>query len=66
MVGIAIGMLRGQYPDRRIGERETSVAEINAWTQQRNASGARAKWMFTTERARDEFARACPKVADKA
>jgi len=63
MVEIEIGVLRRQCLDRRIGERETLVAEIEAWKQQRNASGARINWMFTTERARDKLARAYPNVA---
>jgi len=60
MVEIEIGVLRGQCLNRRIGERGMLVAEIKAWQQQRNASGARIKWMFTTERARDKLARAYP------
>src|SRR6195256_3520491 len=49
MVEIEIGVLRGQCLDRRIGERPRLVAEIAAWEKQRNAVGARVKWMFTTE-----------------
>jgi transposase len=60
MVEIEIGVLRGQCLDRRIGERKRLVAEIAAWEKQRNASGARIKWMFTTERARTKLARAYP------
>src|SRR5271166_1472438 len=60
MVEIEIGVLRGQCLDRRIGERERLVSEIAAWEQQRNALGARVKWMFTTERARTKLARAYP------
>ncbi len=56
---IEIGVLRGQCLDRRIGERETLLAEVSAWQQQRNASGA-LKWMFTTQRARDKLARVYP------
>ena len=41
MVEIEIGVLRGQCLDRRIGEREVLVSEIDAWERQRNASGAR-------------------------
>jgi transposase len=63
MVEIEIGVLRGQCLDRRIGERERLVAEINAWEKQRNETGARIKWMFTTERARVKLARAYPKAA---
>jgi len=50
MVEIEIGVLRGQCPDRRIGERDVLVSEIEAWQRQRNASGARTKWQFTTEK----------------
>ena len=62
MVEIEIGVLRTQCLDRRIGERETLLAEIQTWQQQRNASGARVKWMFTTERARRKLARVYPKL----
>lgn len=62
MVEIEIGVLRSQCLDRRIGERETLLAETKAWQQQRNASGARINWMFTTERARNKLARAYPKL----
>ena len=60
MVEIEIGVLRGQCLDRRIGERETLVGEIEAWQRQRNASGARIKWKFTTQKARNKLARAYP------
>ena len=63
MVEIEIGVLRGQCLDRRIGEREILIAEIAAWQQQRNASGARINWKFTTQRARDKLARAYPDTA---
>src|SRR5712671_3390954 len=35
MVEIEIGVLRGQCLDRRIGEREVLVSEIDAWRRQR-------------------------------
>ena len=54
MVEIEIGVLRGQCLDRRIGEREVLVSEIDAWQRQRNASGARIKWKFTTQKARQQ------------
>ena len=63
MVEIEIGVLRGQCLDRRIGERETLIAEIEAWQRQRNASGDRIKWKFTTQKARDKLARAYPDTA---
>ena len=52
MVEIEIGVLRSQCLGRRIGDRKTLEAEIAAWEWQRNAAGARIKWMFTTQRAR--------------
>lgn len=60
MVEIEIGVLRCQCLDRRIGERDRLVREIAAWENQRNATGARVKWMFTTQRARDKLVRAYP------
>jgi hypothetical protein len=63
MVDIEIGVLRGQCLDRRIGTREVLVAEIEAWERQRNSSGARVKWSFTTRKARSELARAYPDTA---
>jgi DDE superfamily endonuclease len=63
MVEIEIGVLRGQCLDRRIGEREILIAEIAAWQQQRNASGARIKWKFTTQKTQDKLARAYPDTA---
>jgi len=60
MVEIEIGVLRGQCLDRRIGERDVLVSEIDAWQRQRNASGARVKWKFTTQKAGTKLARAYP------
>jgi hypothetical protein len=44
----------------RIAERDRLVSEIAAWERQRNAAGARVKWMFTTEKARAKMGRAYP------
>ena len=62
MVEIEIGVLRSQCLDRRIDSIEQLIAEIAAWEQQRNAAGARIKWMFTTEKARAKMGRAYPKA----
>jgi DDE superfamily endonuclease len=59
-VEIEIGVLRSQCLDRRIATREQLVSEIAAWERQRNAWGARIKWMFTTEKARAKMGRAYP------
>jgi transposase len=63
MVEIEIGVLRGQCLDRRIGEREVLITEIDAWRRQRNASGARINWKFITQKARSKLARAYPDTA---
>ena len=63
MVEIEIGVLRGQCLDRRIATREHLVSEIAAWERQRNASGARIKWRFTTDKARAKMGRAYPDPA---
>jgi transposase len=63
MVEIEIGVLRTQCLDRRIAEPDELVAEIAAWQQQRNASGARVRWMFSPERARQKMGRLYPTPA---
>ena len=63
MVEIEIGVLRGRCLDRRIDSKEQLEAEIAAWERQRNASGTRIKWMFTTDKARAKMGRAYPQPA---
>jgi transposase len=63
MVEIEIGVLRSQCLDRRIASHEHLISEIGAWERQRNASGARIKWMFTTAKARAKMGRAYPEPA---
>jgi len=60
MVEIEIGVLRSQCLDRRIDTKEQLESEIAAWERQRNASGVRIKWMFTTDKARAKMGRAYP------
>jgi hypothetical protein len=63
MVEIEIGVLRSQCLDRRIGTYERLTSEVAAWERRRNASRARIKWMFTTDKARDKMGRAYPDPA---
>jgi hypothetical protein len=63
MVEIEIGVLRSQCLDRRIESRERLAAESAEWERQRNQSGARINWMFSTEQARLKLAKAYPKPA---
>jgi len=60
MVEIEIGVLRGQCLDRRIGEREVLINEIDTRQRQRNMSGDRIRWKFTTQNARGKLARVYP------
>ena len=62
MVEIEIGVLATQCLDRRIEGRKQLAAETAFWEQQRNAAGARIKWMFTTEKARVKMGRAYPRL----
>ena len=63
MVEIEIGVLRGQCLDRRIDYPEELKCEIGAWERQRNATGARINWMFTTDKARSKMGRAYPNTS---
>jgi hypothetical protein len=63
MVEIEIGVLKEQCLDRSIDDREQLEREIAVWQRERNAAGARVKWMFTTEKARAKMGRAYPKTA---
>ncbi|SDA98515.1 IS630 family transposase, partial [Sinorhizobium sp. NFACC03] len=65
MVEIEIGVLRRQCLNRRIESRVRLVAEVEAWERRRNASGARIKWMFSTEQARVKLAKAYPNPTAK-
>ena len=60
MVEIEIGVLKRQCLDRRIESCVRLVAEIDVWQSQRNQSGARIDWMFSTDKARTKMARAYP------
>ena len=63
MVEIEIGVMRSQCLDRRIATHQQLVSETAAWERQRNASRARIKWMFTTQKARAKMRRAYPQPA---
>jgi hypothetical protein len=62
-VGVKV-FAEGLTPAIRFSK-ERLVSEIAAWEQQRNASRARIKWMFTTEKARAKMGRAYPKLSTK-
>jgi transposase len=62
MVEIEIGVLARQCLDRRIADIETLKREVEAWAQRRNASGARIRWFFDLDRARQKLGRSYPQV----
>jgi transposase len=62
MVEIEIGVLVKECLDRRIPDKATLSSEIAAWERRRNAAGARIKWLFTAERARQKLGRSYPSL----
>ena len=52
MAEIEFSVLSRQCLERRIADRETLAAEVTAWEEERNASGATVDWRFTTADAR--------------
>lgn len=60
MVEIEISVLGSQCLDRRIASIQILRDEIDAWQRRRNASGARIRWMFSVERARQKLRRVYP------
>jgi transposase len=60
MVEIEIGVMVRQCLDRRIPDKQTLIAEIARWERRRNAEGAKIKWLFTVDRARQKLGRAYP------
>jgi len=60
IVEIEIGVLRRQCLDRRIDSQARLETEVMAWERRRTASGARIRWMFSTDQARVKMAKAYP------
>jgi transposase len=58
MVEIEIGVMAAQCLDRRIPTKAILIKEVKAWERRRNHDGARIKWLFTVERAREKLGRA--------
>ena len=57
--------IRRWSPNRRIDDPNHLAQEVAAWVRQRNAAGARIKWMFTTDKARNKMGRAYPQAANE-
>jgi hypothetical protein len=52
-------------PGPSIPTKAVLVREVKAWERARNAAGARIKWLFTLERAREKLGRAYLSVRPK-
>jgi transposase len=61
MVEIEIGVLVSQCLDRRIPDMKKLTSEVAAWARARNAAGAKVRWMFGIDKAREKLARAYPR-----
>lgn len=60
MVEIEIAVLSRQCLDRRIGNRDRLLHEIDVWQQKRNAQRAGVNWRFTASDARVKLKRLYP------
>jgi transposase len=60
MVEIEISVLASQCLDRRIPDRATLQRAVAAWQKARNGAGARIRWMFTVEKARQKMTKSYP------
>jgi len=65
MVEIEIGVMVRQCLDRRIPTKDILVTEIARWERRRNAEGAKIRWLFTVDRARQKLGRAYPQPAGR-
>jgi transposase len=61
MVEIEIGVLVAQCLDRRIPDMKKLTTEVAAWTRARNTAGAKVRWMFGIDKAREKLGRAYPR-----
>lgn len=52
MAETELSVLSRQCLDRRIGEREMLLREVQTWEHERNAAQVRVDWHFTTADAR--------------
>jgi hypothetical protein len=60
MAEIEIGVMRRQCLDRRIDNRDLLKSEVDAWERRRAESGAKIRWMFSTDLAREKMAKSYP------
>ncbi len=59
---IELRVLSGQCLERRIPDRATLQAQVDAWAARRNRAGGTVDWRFTTEDARIKLKRLYPSI----
>src|SRR5262249_26789109 len=59
---VELSVLARQCLDRRIGSAEQLRAEVAGWVAERNESGDRVEWRFTTDDARTKLRHLYPQV----
>lgn len=62
MVEIEIGNMNQQCLDRRMGDRDFLISELEAWENRRNQKKASINWMFNVDAARTKLNRAYEKL----
>jgi transposase len=60
MAEIEIGVMRRQCLDCRIASRDLLETKVKAWEHRRTQSGAKIRWMFSTDQARKKMAKSYP------
>ena len=62
MAEIERSVLKRQWLNRRIGDRDTLATVIATWEQQRNTAKAMIIWRFTSAQARVKLQRLYPSL----
>jgi hypothetical protein len=62
MAEIELSILGNQCINRRIGNKETLIQEIQAWEDKRNQLKSKINWNFTSEQARIKLKRSYPNL----
>lgn len=65
MVEIEIGVLKTQCLIGRYKDKTNIKSRVAAWLERRNASGARIKWLFTVDKARQKMGKLYASVISK-
>lgn len=60
MAEIEFNVLKSQCLDRRIGEKQLLISEVNAWQARRNQQTKTVNWQFTTADARIKLKKLYP------